>query len=206
VWAVSAAFLEAIRGPHTAYGFVEAWRAGARLSYTTSAGETATRLPLLDGGVSVDGGTPGTRRNLSVSLAREPGLWDVLAPVGVELRAYTALEYLTGATEVVPQGVFPVDVQRVGYGPDGTLQLTAPDRWATIQAALFPTPRKIGGGGADRPRRHHHPPHRGTAAGHRRRRLLHLHGDGAGADPRRGPRQDHRGHRHRRRPRRVFRP
>jgi hypothetical protein len=148
VWAVSAAFLEAIRGPHTAYGFVEAWRAGARLSYTTSAGETATRLPLLDGNVPVDGGTPGTRRNLTVSLAREPGLWDVLAPVGVELRAYTALEYLTGATEVVPQGVFPVDVQRVGYGPDGTLQLTAPDRWATVHAALFPTPRKSGGGGA----------------------------------------------------------
>jgi hypothetical protein len=147
VWAVSQSYLEAIRGPHTAYGFVEAWRAGARLSYTTSAGETATRLPLLDGSVPVDGGTPGTRRNLSVSLAREPGLWDVLAPAGVELRAYTALEYLTGATEVVPQGVFPVDVQRVGYGPDGTLQLTAPDRWATIQAALFPTPRKIGGGG-----------------------------------------------------------
>jgi hypothetical protein len=145
---VTAAFLEAIRGPHTAYGYVEAWRAGARLSYTTSAGETATRLPLLDGGVPVDGGTPGTRRNLTVSLAREPGLWDVLAPVGVELRAYTVLEYLTGATEVVPQGVFPVDVQRVGYGPDGTLQLTAPDRWAIVQAALFPTPRRIGGGGA----------------------------------------------------------
>jgi hypothetical protein len=145
---VTAAFLEAIRGPHTAYGYVEAWRAGARLSYTTSAGETATRLPLLDGGVPVDGGTPGTRRNLTVSLAREPGLWDVLAPVGVELRAYTVLEYLTGATEVVPQGVFPVDVQRVGYGPDGTLQLTAPDRWSIVQAALFPTPRRIGGGGA----------------------------------------------------------
>jgi hypothetical protein len=62
-------------------------------------------------------------------------------------RAYTVLEYLNHATEVVPQGVFPVDVQRVGYGPDGTLQLTAPDRWATIQAALFPTPRRIGGGG-----------------------------------------------------------
>jgi hypothetical protein len=150
VYPVSRGFLEAIRGPHTAYGFVEAWRAGARLSYTTSAGETATRLPLDEEGgstVAVDGGTPGTRRNLTVNLAREPGLWDVLAPTGVELRAYTVLEYLNHATEVVPQGVFPVDVQRVGYGPDGTLQLTAPDRWATIQAALFPTPRRIGGGG-----------------------------------------------------------
>jgi hypothetical protein len=67
---VTAAFLEAIRGPHTAYGYVEARRAGARLSYTTSAGETATRLPLLDGSVPVDGGTPGTRRNLTASLSR----------------------------------------------------------------------------------------------------------------------------------------
>lgn len=146
MYAVSQLFLDAIRSSHKAYGYVEAWRNGARLTYTTSAGESATRLPLIDGSVTVDGSTPGVRRTLSVQLASEPGLWDFLAPVGTELRAFTVLDYLNDATEVIPQGVFDIDVQRIGYATNGDLKITAPDRWARIQRAQFYAPRSFSGG------------------------------------------------------------
>lgn len=146
MFTVSAAYLAAIRGPHQAYGYVEAYYNGAKLSYTTSAGDTATRLPLIDGAVTVDGSTPGVRRTLSITLAAEPGLWDKLSPIGTELRASTVLRYPSGATETIPQGVFDVDAQRMGYAVSGDLQITAPDRWARIQRARFFTPRNFSGG------------------------------------------------------------
>jgi hypothetical protein len=75
-------------------------------------------LPLKTDGqnqVQVDGATPGGRRTLQVTSPRDVGLWDALAPVGTELRAYTAIKHQSGAAEVVPQGVFDVDVQSMGY-------------------------------------------------------------------------------------------
>jgi hypothetical protein len=37
--------------------------------------------------------------------------------------------------EVVPQGIFDVDVQSMGYTASGDLKITAPDRWARVQRA-----------------------------------------------------------------------
>jgi kumamolisin len=147
---VSDLWLNALRfGGGTWYGYVEAWYSGERITLP----DGSTHLPLkLDGQneVRVDGATSGGRRRLSLTLPREVGLWDALAPVGTELRAYTAIRHQSGGTEVVPQGVFDVDVQSLGYSAGGDLQITAPDRWAKIQRANFLTPRAATAGATNR--------------------------------------------------------
>lgn len=147
---VDQTFLDSIRGPHHAYGYVEAWRGSTQLTIDSGSvlpvADDGSRMPLVDGGVQVDGSTPGVRRTLTARLAPLPGLWDLLAPIGTELRPYTVLRYLTGATVAVPQGRFDVDVQRIGYAANGDLQITAPDRWVRIQRARFLKPRQFGGG------------------------------------------------------------
>jgi hypothetical protein len=146
---VNQTFLDAIRGPHHAYGYLEAWRAGTRLTIDSGSAlpvaDDGSRMPLVDGTVQVDGSTPGVRRTLTARLAPMAGLWDLLAPIGTELRPYTVLRYPSGATVAVPQGVFVVDVQRIGYAANGDLQITAPDRWVRVQRARFLTPRQFGG-------------------------------------------------------------
>jgi hypothetical protein len=97
--------------------------------------------------VSVDGANPGVRRTCTLTLAAVPGLWEMLAPIGTELKVWTAIRFPSGKTEAVPQGVFPIDVQRISYGPDGSLSLTAPDGWVRVQNGRFFTPRQFGGGG-----------------------------------------------------------
>jgi hypothetical protein len=141
MYAVSQIFLDALRyGGGQWYGYVTAWLGGSPVVLP----DGSTRLPLKTDGqneVRVDGATSGVRRTLSVTCPRVPGLWDALAPVGTELRAYTAIKYLSGGVEVVPQGVFDVDVQSLGYTASGELKITAPDRWARIQRARFLAPR-----------------------------------------------------------------
>lgn len=136
MFTVSDLYLGTIRGPHIAYGYVEAWYNGAPQTFLGS-----THLPLIDGSVTVDGATPGARRTLSASLAQQLGLWDVLAPNGTELHAYTVVQYPDQTTETVPQGVFPVDSVTRSYSADGDIRITAPDRWINIQNARFLTPR-----------------------------------------------------------------
>jgi hypothetical protein len=140
MYAVSDLWLDVLRyGGGQWYGFVEAWLGGERITLD----DGSTHLPLkVDGQneVRVDGSTPGARRVLSITCPRLPGLWDALAPIGTELRAYTAMN-VAGSIEVVPQGVFDVDVQTLGYSASGDLQITAPDRWAKIQRASFLAPR-----------------------------------------------------------------
>lgn len=140
MWAVSSTYLDAIRGPHTAYGYVEAYYAGERIVLS----DGSTRLPLVQDGqnqIAVDGSTPGVRRTLTLTLAPMVGLFDALAPIGTELCAYTVLRYPSGVEEVVPQGVFVVDVQAMGYASSGNVSITAPDRWVLVQNAQFLTPR-----------------------------------------------------------------
>lgn len=144
MYPVSPQYLEALRFPHKAYGYAEAYYNGALLTFTDEKGFTATRLPLRQDGtneVQVDGSTPGVRRTLNLTLAPLPGLWDLLAPIGTQIRAYTVLEYTHGVAETVPQGVFDIDVQRIGYAANGDLKITAPDLWTRILAAKFLTPR-----------------------------------------------------------------
>jgi hypothetical protein len=168
MYPTSSALPEAVRGPHAAYSYVEAWRGGVQLEVPEAQGEliaTAVAgfgdqpfgssafggvvefeqrpgvLPLLDGSLVIDGATPGVRCTLSASFAPVPGLWDVLSPVGTELRVFSVLRYPAGATETIPQGVFDVDVQSMGYGVSGEIRVTAPDRWERIRRARFLTPR-----------------------------------------------------------------
>lgn len=144
MYPVSAMYGEAIRTGGKQDGYVEAWYAGSLLTFTGPDGLPSTRLPLRSDGtnqVTVDGTSDGPRRLISLALAPLPGLWDLLAPLGAELRAYTVLEYTHGEQEAVPQGVFGIDVQRMGYASTGDLQITAPDRWQQIINAEFLTPR-----------------------------------------------------------------
>lgn len=143
--AVSQNRLDMLRsGGGTVYGYVEAYFGGAVVTVTDEHGRPTTHLPLQEDGtnqVPVDGTSPGPRRTLSCTLAPLDGLFDTLAQVGVELHAFTAVEYLDGTVETEAQGVFDVDVARVGYAADGSIQLTAPDRWQRIVNARFLVPR-----------------------------------------------------------------
>lgn len=146
MYAVSASFLDALRvGGGAWYGYVEAWRGGSRVTLE----DGSWRLPLRTDGqnqIQVDGSTPGVRRTLSLTLAPQVGLWEALAPIGTELHAYTAIRYPSGAVEVVPQGVFDVDVQALDYTSAGDLTITAPDRWQRVANARFFTPRSFASG------------------------------------------------------------
>jgi hypothetical protein len=141
MYAVSDLWLDAVRfGGGTRYGYVQAFNAAGTPVVLPDGG---THLPLkVDGTneVQVDASTPGGRRVLRVTLPKDEALWDALAPVGTELRAYTALN-VAGSVEIVPQGVFDVDVQNLGYTASGDLSITAPDRWARVQRAKFLAPR-----------------------------------------------------------------
>lgn len=142
---ITAAYLPALRGPHQQYGYVEAWRSGVRLTFDGS-----TRLPLLDGTVTVDGSTPGVRRTLSATFPGSTGLWDFLSPIGTELRAYSAIRYPSGDEEAIPQGVFDIDVQNVGYASSGDIKVTAADRWVRVQRGRFLVPRASAAGATAR--------------------------------------------------------
>lgn len=141
MYSVSAEFLDAIRtGGGARYGYIEAYTGSTKITLP----DGSTRLPLKADGrneIAVDGSTPGVRRTLTATVAKTPGLWDLLAPTGTELRAYTVIRYPSGATETVPQGVFVVDSQQLDYTPSGDLSITAPDRWVRIQRARFLVPR-----------------------------------------------------------------
>jgi hypothetical protein len=167
MYVVSSAYLQALRGAPQLYGYVEAWRGGTQLSppegdVVASAGAGFGSqpfgtspfgggsgsviwlpgvMPLTDGVVTVDGDTPGVRRMLSASFAPMPGLWDLLAPIGTELRVFTVMRFPDGSSETIPQGVFDIDVQSMGYAANGDIKVTAPDRWARVQRARFLTPR-----------------------------------------------------------------
>lgn len=148
---ISAAWDSLLRAGHTSYGYLEAWNAGARLSVDDGLGNQTTRLPMIIDGtnqVAVDSSAVmsstvlGSRRSLTATLAVTPGLWDALEPAGTEIRAFVVVRHLSGVTETVPQGVFPIDVEKMGYGRDNsTLSITAPDRWNLVKNARFLAPR-----------------------------------------------------------------
>lgn len=130
MYAVTSVFLAALRQAHAVEVQVDAYRSNALVQ---------AALPILDGSVTVDAGSR-VRRQLSLTLAPEAGLWDTLAPTGTELRPKRGIRYPNGSVEWVPLGRFDVDTQRMGYAPSGTLSLTAPDRWVRVQRARFEAP------------------------------------------------------------------
>lgn len=144
---ISSTWLAAIRsGGGQWYGYCEAWLSGTQLAMP----DGSLTLPLQSDGsndVKVDGSTPGVRRTLSLTLPQQSGLFDALSQTGVTLRPYSAIRYLNGAVESVPQGVFDWDGLSMGYASNGTIQVTGPDWWQRIANAKFLSPRQVGGGG-----------------------------------------------------------
>jgi Domain of unknown function (DUF5047) len=117
---------------------VEVWLAGSQI---------LDDLPYLSGEVTLNG-PGGVRGTLALTVAPDEGTatWDLLSPIGTELVPYRGVRFIDGTSEWVPLGVFGIDSQRMGYGADGTLSLTAPDRWARVQRARFLAPATTTGG------------------------------------------------------------
>jgi hypothetical protein len=128
---VSDRFLTALRDSHTVINRVDAY-AGDRV--------VMQRIPFSAGSVDVSSGT-GVHRKLTLSVS-DPSLWDLLSPIGIELRAYRGIRYPGGDEELVPLGVFSLDQASEPIIQGGELTFTsAPDRFAYVQRARFETPR-----------------------------------------------------------------
>lgn len=111
---------------------VDAWFDGAPVA-------GAQELEPVGGGIT-DTNRPGVRRNLSLTLAPIPGLYDLLAPLGAQLKVFSHFTY-TNRTEVtIPMGVFVVSKPRITTG-GGNISIAAPDKWRRIQLAKFIGPR-----------------------------------------------------------------
>jgi hypothetical protein len=136
MWAVSQRYLDTKRTAHSVI---------TQAVHVDPVSGVRTSLPVEDGAVTVDG-SAGTRRSLSLTV---PGvtynstgivdLWQVLSAIGGEITVSKTTRFIDHTTEAVPLGVFVVDQAQVGYRPDGTLQLTCPDRWVRVQRNRFPS-------------------------------------------------------------------
>lgn len=127
MWPVSADFLLAVRYPYDR---------GARATHRNPVTGILTDLPIEDGQVTVDA-TSRVRRTLNLTCPPQQGLWDVLDAAGGEITVTQTVRFPNHTYQSVPLGVFPVDQDRIGYGPGDTIQLTCPDRWARIQRGGF---------------------------------------------------------------------
>jgi hypothetical protein len=124
-------FTRSLRQSHTVVCRVDAWSGPTLL---------ARDLPVSDGSVAVSSGT-GVHRKLDITIP-DKSLWDLLSPVGVELRAYRGIRYPGGDEELIPLGVFSLDQQSIPVlTGDGISISSAPDRYAAVQRARFETPR-----------------------------------------------------------------
>jgi hypothetical protein len=124
--------------------FAQAIRSSVRLSYSVSAtyngapvdGTTDMRPT---GGTITDTTKPGVRRVLNLELAGGNTLFQALSPTGTLLTVSCTVVYTDGTQTTIPMGVFDIDSDRLSEG-DGTISLTAPDKWVKIQRAKFLTP------------------------------------------------------------------
>lgn len=119
--------------------FRQAIRSSVSITYTVDASLGAQ--PVVSGlqptgGSITDTTKPGVRRVLNLELAPEPGLFDLLAPVGMTLTVTAHVRLTDRSTVDIPMGVFDVDSEKMSEG-GGSLSLTAPDKWARLQRARF---------------------------------------------------------------------
>jgi hypothetical protein len=137
-------------GPGTWYGdsgdlYTRAIRSGAALWYTVDAYHSAVQIASNlrpSGGTITDTSKPGVRRLLNLELPPEPGLFDLLAPTGTELRVTAHMRYTDRTGVDLPMGWFGIDSESLSEGGGG-LSMTAPDRWAKIMRARFIAPKNI---------------------------------------------------------------
>lgn len=135
--AVSAAFLQALRGTHSLSVSVYARRNGA----------TVATFDVVDGTVSMeatDRNAP--RRTLSLEVVPTLGLWDAIAQPGTQVIAERGVRFIDGTIERVRLGTFDLEEAELAYGPEGTLSITCPDVWVRVQRARFETPRTAANG------------------------------------------------------------
>lgn len=95
------------------------------------------------GGSITDTSKPGVRRVLNLELAAEPGLYGLLAAEGIRLAVTAKVTYPNRTVVNIPMGVFVIDSDAFDES-EGTISLTAPDKWALIQRAKFIGPFSYG--------------------------------------------------------------
>lgn len=131
MYAVSAAFLTALRASH---------KVTTRLdSYTYGGGLLASDLRVSDGRVSVDASSD-VRRTIEATIAADASLnvATVLSAYTTELRAWRGVVFPDGTSESVPLGRFRVD--EVSVAADGTVKVRGPDRSKRVIDSRFTSP------------------------------------------------------------------
>ncbi len=124
-------FFEALRQSHKVATRVDLYSGNRLLKYD---------IPFSEGNVSVSSGT-GVHRKLELTVS-DPSLWELLEPVGAELRAYRGIEYPDKGLEWVPLGVFSLEQQAAQIKRTGEITISsAPDRYSSVQRARFELPR-----------------------------------------------------------------
>lgn len=139
MYPVTARFLDAIRRPPGIYTRVEVWFDGERVD-----GYGDDGIPVHGGNVDVDPGKQVRRTLTGVEVDATDAMWNLLSPVGTQLRAYRGFRYLNGEVDAVPLGVFVVPNLSETYGGNWGGQIgTASDPMILVQRARFTTPRAI---------------------------------------------------------------
>jgi hypothetical protein len=135
-------FLDAVRNPPGVAIRVEVWRGGGRVDPFGDDG-----IPVHGGAVDVDS-TKQVRRSLSgVEVDDSDEMWDLLSPVGTELRVFRGFRYLNGETDMVPVGQFVIPNLSESYGGSWVARVgSSPDKMVLVQRARFTLPRLIPAG------------------------------------------------------------
>lgn len=136
---VSSRFLNTLKGSHKAV-----IRAKVCETFQTGTTPTGTEIGIVSGDVrSVATGM--VRSTLSM-VTSEP--WPIsqgslLAPYGNEIYVERGIDFGNGVKEWVGLGYYRIDTPEQADVPDGTVQITAPDRMAGIIDATFLAPRQF---------------------------------------------------------------
>lgn len=134
MFAVSAAFTEALRESHNVVLRLDAYRGGVLL---------ASDLPIAGGEVVCDA-TSQVRRELRVTVA-DPALAPgvdtaaILSPYGTDLAPYRGIRFPDGTVEWVPLGLFRVDKVHADLQA-GVIGVTGPDRSKRVADDRFLLP------------------------------------------------------------------
>lgn len=135
-------FFEAISNPPAITSRVEVWLGGTRVDDYGDEG-----LPFYAGQVDVDGGKQIRRTLTGLQTDATPETWDLLSPLGTELRAFRGFRYLNNDTDEVPLGRFVVPNLEETYGDNWDGQIgSAPDRFDLVRKARFTLPRAVPAG------------------------------------------------------------
>lgn len=137
MYAVSSAFLEALRSSHEV-------TIRARLYADATTTTPTTELSVVDGSVRVDTGS-GVRRSLSAKFASADGstatLLALLTNTGQEIGVDRGIRFPNGRVEWAPLGRFRIDTVEDDLAERGAVSVTAPDHAARIIDDRFLAPR-----------------------------------------------------------------